>query len=287
MEDRKESAGQNQLMKEVRKFFRHSSALTGSIIIFILLFVAIFAPFLAPHDPYIPYSLRDAFQSPSRTFPMGTDQQGRCILSRIIFGARISLTVGIVVQAISIAIGLLLGLIAGYWEGIIDDLISNLINIFFGFPGFFFALAIVTALGPSIYNLFIALGVVGWPIIARVVRGQVLSVKQTEYVEASRALGAKDFRIIWNCVLPQCLSPILVLATLGMATAILAESGLSFLGLGAQPPAASWGNMIARGRDYIWSAPWITTFPGIAIFITVLGFNLLGDGLRDILDPRL
>lgn len=276
-----------RFIKGMKRFFRHTSALIGGIIVLLLVFTAIFAPLLAPHDPYIPESLMDAFQPPNKTFPLGTDQQGRCLLSRIIYGTRISLTVGIIVQGISVAIGLVLGLIAGYFEGIADDIINNLINIFYGFPRFLFALAIVTAIGPGMVNLFIALGLVGWPTIARVVRGQVLSVKQKEFVEAARALGSSNFRIIVKCILPQCISPILVLATLGMASAILAEAGLSFLGLGAQPPAASWGNIIARGRDYIWNAPWITTFPGVAIFITVLGFNLLGDALRDFLDPKI
>ncbi len=273
--------------REFRRFFRSSSAKIGAFLIISPALIALFAPLLAPHNPYQPDSLRDAFQAPSSKFPLGTDQLGRCLLSRIIFGTRISLTVGLVVQGISVFIGVTLGLLAGFWEGKVDDLINGLINTMFGFPGFLFALAVVTALGPGIYNMFIALGLVGWPIIARVVRGQVFSVKNKEYVEAARAIGCRNFRIIWRHILPQCISPVLVLATLGMATAIMAEAGLSFLGLGAQPPSPSWGSIIARGRDYIWDAPWITTFPGIAIFLTVLGFNLLGDGLRDFLDPRL
>jgi ABC-type dipeptide/oligopeptide/nickel transport system permease subunit len=157
----------------------------------------------------------------------------------------------------------------------------------FAFPRLLFALAIVTVLGPGLYNVFIALGLVGWPMVARLVRGQVLAVKHMEFVDAARAAGCSDGHIILKHILPQCISPVLVLATMGMATAILSEAGLSFLGMGAQPPAASWGSMIARGREYIMEAPWMTTYPGLAIFITVLGFNLLGDGLRDILDPRL
>lgn len=273
--------------KSLRRFFKNTSALVGTIIIFILIMTALLAPLLAPNNPYEPDSIRDAFRSPGGSFPLGTDQLGRCILSRIIYGARFSLTVGLVVQGISVLIGVTLGLIAGYFGGWIDDIINGLINTMFGFPGFLFALGVVTALGPGIYNLFIALGLVGWPIMARVIRGQVLSLKHMDYVEAGRALGCSDFRIIVVHVLPQCISPVLVLATLGMATAIMAEAGLSFLGLGTQPPMPSWGSIIARGRDYIWDAPWITTFPGIVIFLTVLGFNLLGDGLRDYLDPRL
>lgn len=273
--------------KNFRRFFRNTSALIGAIIIVILIGTALLAPVLAPHDPYQGRSIRDAFSPPGDEFPLGTDQLGRCILSRIIYGTRISLTVGLVVQGISVLIGVSLGLIAGYWGGWVDDIINGLINIMFGFPGFLFALAVVTALGPGLYNLFIALGLVGWPIVARVVRGQVLSMKHKDFVLAGKALGCSDLRIVLRHILPQCLSPVLVLATLGMATAIMAEAGLSFLGLGTQPPMPSWGSIIARGRDYIWDSPWITTFPGIAIFITVLGFNLLGDGLRDYLDPRL
>ena len=269
------------------RFLSSWSAGIGAAIVVLLVLVAVFAPFLAPHDPYEAEALTDAFRAPGGPFPLGTDVLGRCILSRIIYGTRISLTVGLVVQGISVLLGVTLGVVAGYWEGFVDDVVSNLTNIMFGFPHLLFALAVVTVLGPGLYNIFIALGLAGWPMIARLVRGQTLSVKRKEYVEAARAAGCTDFFVIVRHILPQCLSPVLVMATMGMAAAILAEAGLSFLGLGAQPPAPSWGSMIARGRDYIWDSPWMTTFPGVAIFITVLGFNLLGDGLRDFLDPRL
>ncbi len=269
------------------RFFASWSAIIGALIVVILIVVAIAAPVLAPNDPYEAESLRDAYRPPGQQFPLGTDVLGRCILSRILFGTRISLTVGLVVQGISVALGVTLGVVAGYREGIVDDIVSNLTNIMFGFPHLLFALAVVTVLGPGLYNMFIALGLAGWPMIARLVRGQTLSVKRKEYVEAARAAGCSDFFIVTRHILPQCLSPVLVMATMGMAAAILAEAGLSFLGLGAQPPAPSWGSMIARGRDYIWDSPWMTTYPGIAIFLTVLGFNLLGDGLRDFLDPRV
>ncbi|MFP4199958.1 MAG: ABC transporter permease [Clostridia bacterium] len=271
----------------LRFFLSSWSAALGSLIIMLLVCVAIFAPQLAPSDPYEAESLGDAYSPPGGQFPLGTDVLGRCILSRMIYGSRISLTVGLVVQGISVVVGVVLGVVAGYWEGAVDDIVSNLTNIMFGFPHLLFALAVVTVLGPGLYNTFIALGLAGWPMIARLVRGQALSVKHKQYVEAARAAGCSDFFIITRHILPQCLSPVLVMATMGMAGAILAEAGLSFLGMGAQPPAPSWGSMIARGRDYIWDSPWMTTYPGIAIFLTVLGFNLLGDGLRDFLDPRL
>ncbi|MFO7942369.1 MAG: ABC transporter permease [Bacillota bacterium] len=271
----------------MRFFFSSWSAALGFLIVLTLVIVAIFAPQLAPSDPYEAESLRDAYSPPGGDFPLGTDVLGRCILSRIIYGTRISLTVGLVVQGISVILGVGLGVVAGYWEGVVDDIVSNLTNIMFGFPRLLFALAVVTVLGPSLYNTFIALGLAGWPMIARLVRGQTLSVKHKQYVEAARAAGCSDFFIITRHILPQCLSPVLVMATMGVAAAILAEAGLSFLGLGAQPPAPSWGSMIARGRDFIWDSPWMTTYPGAAIFFTVLGFNLLGDGLRDFLDPRL
>ncbi len=273
--------------EDLKRFLRNPSALVGSVIVISLIIVALFAPYLAPHDPYRAESNTNAFKPPSPEFPLGNDRIGRDMLSRIIFGTRISLSVGLVVQGISVLIGVSLGLLAGYWEGRVDDIISTVINAMFAFPRLLFALAIVTVLGPGLYNVFIALGLVGWPMIARLVRGQVLSIKHMEYVEAARAAGCSDGIIILRHILPQCMSPVLVLATMGMASAILSEAGLSFLGMGAQPPAASWGSMIARGREFMWQAPWMTTYPGVAIFITVLGFNLLGDGLRDFLDPRL
>ncbi len=269
------------------RFLDHPSAIIGTILVSVLVLVALLAPLMAPHDPYEAESLRDAYQSPSQLFPFGTDGLGRCVLSRVIFGTRISLTVGLVVQGISLFLGITLGLWAGYWEGWVDDIISNATNVMFGFPNLLFALAIVSVLGPGLYNVFVALGLVGWPIIVRLVRGQTLSIKHKGYVEAARASGCSHTFILLRHILPQCLPPVLVMATMGIAGAILAEAGLSFLGLGAQPPHPSWGSMIARGREYIWQAPWITAFPGAAIFITVLGFNLLGDGLRDLLDPRI
>jgi ABC-type dipeptide/oligopeptide/nickel transport system permease subunit len=259
----------------------------GLLIVALLAASAVLAPWLAPHDP-TRNDLANALRPPnSPGFPLGSDNLGRDILSRVLWGSRISLTVGIVVQSTAIVIGTLLGLLAGFYGGWADDVISGLTNVMFALPRLLFALAIVAALGPSLFNLFIALGMVGWPAICRLVRAQTLSFCGKDFVEGARAIGARDLRIITRHILPNALSPIIVLGTLGMAQAILAEASLSFLGLGVQPPTPSWGNMMSRGQVYIWHAPWLMLFPGLAIFITVVGLNLLGDGLRDLLDPRV
>ncbi len=257
----------------------------GSIVLFFVI-LAIFAPIIAPYSP-TDADLMRSLEPPQKKYLFGTDVQGRDILSRIIYGSRISLSVGIVVQAISLTIGITLGLLSGFYGGIIDDLISSIMNIMFSFPSLLFAIAIMAVLGPSLYNIFLALGIISWPTVARLVRGETLSLKKRDFVEASRALGVHNISIIFKHILPNCLGPIIVVATLGIADAILTEATLSFLGLGIQPPTPSWGSMLSRGREYIWSAPHLVIFPGLAILITVLGFNLLGDGLRDIFDPRL
>ncbi len=260
-------------------------AVGGSIVLFFVV-LAIFAPIIAPYSP-TDADLMRSLEPPQKKYLFGTDVQGRDILSRIIFGSRISLSVGIVVQAISLTIGITLGLLSGFYGGIIDDIISSIMNIMFSFPSLLFAIAIMAVLGPSLYNIFLALGIISWPTVARLVRGETLSLKKRDFVEASRALGVHNISIIFKHILPNCLGPIIVVATLGIADAILTEATLSFLGLGIQPPTPSWGSMLSRGREYIWSAPHLVIFPGLAILITVLGFNLLGDGLRDIFDPRL
>ncbi|MBI4277861.1 MAG: ABC transporter permease [Armatimonadetes bacterium] len=269
-----------------RRLKRNRSAMVGAITVGILATIAVFAPWVSPYDP-IKNDLANSMVAPGSRFLLGTDNLGRDILSRVIFGSRISLTVGLVVQSTAVTIGTLLGLLAGYYRGPLDDGVSGLTNIMFAFPSFLFALAIMAVLGPSLYNVFIALGVVGWPTICRLVRGEALSLRSKDFVEAARAGGASDLRIMLRHILPNSLGPIIVAATLGVAGAILAEASLSFLGLGAQPPAPSWGSMLSRGRAYIWNAPWLTFFPGLAIFVAILGLNLLGDGLRDVLDPRL
>ncbi len=270
----------------MKKAFKNKGILVGGGIVVSFIILAIFAPLIAPYNPKDADLMR-SLEPPQLKYPFGTDVQGRDILSRIIFGSRVSLSVGLVVQAISLSIGIPLGLISGFYGGIADDIITSLINIMFSFPSLLFAIAIMAVLGPSIYNIYLALGIISWPTVARLVRGETLSLKERDFVEASKALGVHNFSIIFKHILPNCLGPIIVVATLGIADAILTEATLSFLGLGVQPPTPSWGSMLSRGREYIWSAPHLVIFPGLAILITVLGFNLLGDGLRDIFDPKL
>ncbi|MFN8526544.1 MAG: ABC transporter permease [Chloroflexota bacterium] len=270
-----------------RRLSRHPSALVGGGIFVLVAIVAILAGVLAPYHPFENYTIRDSLLEPGGRFLLGTDDVGRDILSRIIYGARISLTVGLVVQAVSISIGTTLGLISGYFGGRVDDTISGLTTVMMAFPGLLFAIVVMAVIGPSIFNVFVALGLVNWPAVCRLVRGEVLSLKEREFVLAARTIGAPSLRTMVRHILPNCAGPIIVVATLGIANAILAEASLSFLGLGVQPPTPSWGSMLAQGRDYIHQAWWITTFPGAAIFVTILGLNLLGDGLRDALDPRL
>jgi ABC-type dipeptide/oligopeptide/nickel transport system permease subunit len=259
----------------------------GAVIIFLFLMVALAAPVLAPYAPYGEMTIEESLLPPGRQHLLGTDSLGRDVLSRIIYGARVSLAVGVVVELISLGVGVPLGLIAGYFGGVADDMISGLMNLLFAFPGLLLAIAIMAVLGPSLFNVFLALGLVGWPPVARVVRGETLAYKEREFVEASKAAGGSSLRVLVRHILPNCTGPLIVLATLGAADAILSEASLSFLGLGVQPPIPSWGAMLSRGRDYIYTAPWLTVSPGIAIFVTILGLNLFGDALRDALDPRL
>lgn len=269
-----------------KRLKRNRLAMAGLVVIVLLMLMAVFAPYIAPHDPY-KQSLDDQLKPPSRKYPLGTDDLGRDIASRIIFGSRISLTVGFVAEAITLAIGVTLGAISGYFGGRVDNIVMRITDMMFAFPDLLFAIAIMFVLGPGIYNVFIALAIVGWAGVARLVRGQVLAVREREFVEAARAVGESDARIIVRQILPNCMAPVIVSATLGIPGAIMAEAGLSFLGLGAQPPTPSWGQMISIGRGYLRFAPWFSVYPGLAIMVTVLAFNLFGDGLRDALDPRL
>lgn len=258
----------------------------GGFLVGLLVLVAAFAPWIAPHNP-VRGELDDYLQAPGGRYWFGTDTFGRDVFSRVVYGARVSLGVGLAVQASALTLGVTLGLLSGFYGGWVDNAIMRLAEVIFAFPGLLFAIAIMAVIGPSLYNVFIALGLVSWTSLARVVRSAVLGIKAQEFVEAARALGASDRRIITRHLLPNIVAPAIILVTLGIGGAILAEAGLSFLGLGAQPPTPSWGSMLTTGRDYLTEAPWLSIYPGIAIFLTVMGFNLLGDGLRDLLDPRM
>lgn len=269
-----------------RRFMRNKSAVVGLGIFVFMIILAVFAPLLAPYDPLVT-DLSQSLLGPSSAHWFGTDEFGRDILSRIFYGARVSLMVGVVAVGISLTVGATLGLIAGYLGGAWDDLIMRFTDILLAFPSILLAIAIMTGLGRGVENAMIAIGIVGIPVYARLVRGQVLAVRGQEYVEAARSIGVGPFRQIWRHILPNVVSPLIVQASLGMSTAILDAAALGFLGLGVQPPQAEWGDMIAHGRRFIYNAPHMVYFPGLAISLTVLGLNLFGDGLRDVLDPRL
>ncbi|MGB0605584.1 MAG: nickel transporter permease [Candidatus Latescibacterota bacterium] len=260
-------------------------AMIGGGILFLLLFIALCAPVLAPHDP-MEQNLYARLQPPSLEHPLGTDDFGRDILSRMIYGSRISLRIGGASITAALLVGTLLGLWAGYWGGWADTLIMRCMDLLLAFPSILLAIAIVAVAGPGIDNAIMAVSVVLIPQFARLVRSSVLTVRETAYVEAARALGAGQMRILFVGILPNCMAPIIVQTTLGLGTAILDAAGLSFLGLGAQPPMPEWGAMLAGGRELLFEAPWVMTFPGLAIFIVVLAINLFGDGLRDALDPK-
>ncbi|MFB5083622.1 ABC transporter permease [Symbiobacterium thermophilum] len=272
---------------------QHKLAMAGLIFIVLLILMAILAPWLAPADP----NKQDLFlklAKPGTPFDalgegkywLGADHLGRDVLSRVIYGARVSLLVGFVAEAIVMVIGVTMGALAGYYGGRVDRVIMRTVDVLFAFPDLLFAIAIMFALGRGLINLFIALSVVGWAGMARLTRGQVLALKEREFVEGARAAGASDARVILRHILPNALGPIIVAVTLGIPGAIMSEASLSYLGLGVQPPTATWGSMIYEGRSYLRHAPWMSLAPGVMIMVTVLAFNLLGDGLRDALDPR-
>jgi peptide/nickel transport system permease protein len=257
----------------------------GFIIIVAVFLLAMLAPFIAPYDPD-DINVKAILIEPCWQHWMGTDGLGRDVLSRMLFGGRISLLVGLVAVGISTIIGIILGAIAGYYRGWVDTFIMRLVDVMLSIPSFFLILAVIAFLTPSIYNVMIVIGLTSWMGVTRLVRAEFLSLSGREFVQASRALGAKDVRLIFTHLLPNSLTPIIVSSVLGVAGAVLLESGLSFLGLGVQAPQASWGNILTDGKDYIQFAWWLSLFPGLAILITVLGYNLLGEGLRDALDPR-
>lgn len=269
-----------------RRLRRSHTAMFGMGIAALVFLVAIFADVIAPYG-YADMHPEDMLQGPSWQYWFGTDQMGRDVLSRVIYGSRISIYVGVVSTIFGALMGIPLGIIAAYYGGVIDNFIMRLIDIWVAFPNFLLALVISVILGPSVTNVVIALAIVRVPTQARVMRGTALSIKENEYVQAARAVGVQDFRLLLRYILPNCMAPIIVLGTLEVATAIIVEAALSFLGLGTQPPTPSWGWDLRANVVFIEDNPWIAIFPGLAIFITVLGFNLFGDGLRDALDPRL
>ena len=260
-------------------------ALAGFIIITIMFLLAMLAPWVAPYDPDA-FNVKAILLAPSWQHWMGTDGLGRDVLSRMLYGGRISLLVGLVAVGISTAIGIILGALAGYYRGWVDTVIMRLVDIMLSIPSFFLILAVIAFLTPSIVNIMIVIGLTSWMGVTRLVRAEFLSLSSREFVLASRSLGAKDARLIFTHLLPNSLTPIIVSAVLGVAGAVLLESGLSFLGLGVQAPQASWGNILTDGKEYIQFAWWLSLYPGMAILLTVLGYNLLGEGLRDALDPR-
>jgi ABC-type dipeptide/oligopeptide/nickel transport system permease subunit len=259
----------------------------GGGVIVLLVLLAIAAPLFARHDPF-GIDLINSLQPPSTAHWFGTDIQGRDVWARLVYGARVSLSVGIVSQGIALTLGIILGLLAGYYGKWVDELVMRLADVTLAFPTLLLLIALVAALQPSLTVVFVTIGFVGWAGMARLVRGQVLVVRELEFVQAERALGAGDIRILIRHILPSVVAPVVIAGTLGVAGAIMAESSLSFLGLGVQPPTPSWGSMIADGRDLyqLRHAPWTSLFPGLAIGAAVLGFNLLGDALRDAIDPR-
>jgi peptide/nickel transport system permease protein len=265
---------------------RNRMAMAGLILVLGLFLVSILAPWIAPYDPYA-IDLKQVLMPPSPQHFLGTDTLGRDVLSRIIYGSRVSLKVGFVAVGLATIIGLLLGAVAGYYGGLVDQTIMRLVDLMLCIPVLFLILAVIAGLGPSIWNIMVVIGLTGWMGVARLVRAEFLSLREREFVAASRALGASDARLIFRHLLPNALAPVMVSATLGVAGAILMESALSFLGLGVQPPTPSWGNIITAGQANIEIAWWLSLFPGLAILVTVMSYNLLGEGIREAIDPRL
>jgi peptide/nickel transport system permease protein len=271
----------------IKLYFRRHPLMSWSLCAIILLvFTALTAQWISPYDP-IQQVLDESLQPPSPHHWMGTDQYGRDVLTRLLYGSRVSLAVGLVAVSIYIFIGTFVGAVSGYYGGLLDSILMRVVDVLLCIPTFFLILMVIAFVGPSILNIMVIIGLTSWTDVARLVRGEILALKEREFIQAARVIGMKDSRIILKHLLPNALGPILVVATLGIGGCILVESSLSFLGLGVQPPTASWGNMLEEGKDHLTDAWWLITFPGLAIFLTVMGFNLLGEGLRDWLDPRL
>ncbi|MDD4836057.1 MAG: ABC transporter permease [Synergistales bacterium] len=276
----------NPWLEVFRRLKKNRLAMLGLVVVLLLIGTSVFAPVIAPYS-YEDQDLLAAFESPSKAHWFGTDEFGRDIFSRIVYGSRISLQVGLVAVSFSIMIGGFLGALAGYYGGRIDNVIMRIMDVLFSVPQLLLAISVAASLGPGLFNLMIAVGISSVPQYARLVRASVLSIREQEFIEAARSIGAKDLKIIFRHILPNCMAPIIVQGTLGVAFAILTAAGLSFIGLGIQPPIPEWGAMLSGGREYIRDHSYMTMFPGMAIMITILALNFLGDGLRDALDPKL
>jgi len=270
----------------IKRFLRNKLAVLGLAIVFLIVLTSLTATAVAPFDP-LKLSLSNRIKAPSAEHVFGTDHFGRDILSRVLYGGRVSLWVGVMSVVLAAIVGIILGAVGGYFGGRIDDLIVLIMDALISFPVLLLAIGLMAVMGPGVKNIIIALALVFIPTYGRVVRGSVLSIRQKEYIEAARNAGSGDLKIIFLHVLPNTMAPLIVVTTISVANAILIEAALSFLGLGVPPPAPSWGNILSDGRNFISQAPWLTIFPGLAITLTVLGFNTLGDGLRDVLDPKL
>lgn len=285
---RPERIGDSQWAIAARHFRRNKPALVGLGLILLLYLVALLAPYLAPYDPIAQHDIaRTSFRAPSGEYLLGTDKFGRDVLSRILYGARISLSIGFVATALSITIGTLIGAVAGYVGGKVDAALMRFTDMVLAFPRLVLLIMIVALFGPSITVIILVLGLTQWPGTTRIVRGDVLSLREREFIQAAHALGMSGTRIVLRHLVPNVLAPVIVTATLGIGNTIVMEAGLSFLGMGVQPPTPTWGSMVAEGRDNLLGAWWVATFPGLTIVLVVLAFNLVGDGLRDALDPRL
>lgn len=269
----------------MKELFKNRLVLFGAIVVGLLALSAIFAPFIATHEPG-EIDIKSALLAPSSEHILGTDYLGRDVFSRMVYASRISLSIGFIAVGISVLIGIIIGSIAGYYGGRTDSVLMRFVDIMLCFPSFFLMLAVVAILEPSIMNIMIVIGITSWMGVARLIRAQILSLKEREFILAARALGASDFRIILFHLIPNAIAPVLVSAVLGIAAAILVESALSFLGLGVQPPTPSWGNILMEGKSSLGVCWWLMLFPGLAIFITVLGYNLLGEGLREYFSPH-
>ncbi|AKL97499.1 ABC transporter permease [Endomicrobium proavitum] len=269
----------------MKKLLKNRAAFTGLVFLTVVILAAAFAPLITPYDPSS-QDLTQRLAAPSAAHILGTDDLGRDVLSRIIYGARISISVGFFAVLLTVIIGSLVGMFAGYFGGVADSALMRFTDIMLCFPTFFLILLVIAFFEPNIYNVMIVIGITSWTGLARIVRAEVLSVREREFVLASKMLAVSKFRLFFRHILPNVISPIIVYSAIGVGSAILTESGLSFLGLGVQPPTASWGQILMQGKDYIYVAWWLSVFPGIAILLTVLSFNLLGETLRDVLDPK-